>query len=379
MTQSTPFNNDSTSNHLKGDQSVDQFDAPNSKTTIEFPELLKQSFNKVYTGPDSLQKEYSMMLQAGEQILPNGERMSLDTYRRLYNLRFEKELPPYPDKGIWQDFPAWVAWFKLMDKRHLGALASKGGLLLVKWGAIISTLGSVSWASFQYVRTSPIRQQQANNQAWQIIHLAKETEANGGRINALENLVKNGVDLSLLSIPKANLASFDRDRKDYKGINLREAQLWRANLAESTLTKAQLEKAILRYANLKGANLEQANLAEADLRNTYLTGANLEGANLTNANLTRANFAHVNLKDANLTNANLTASYFKGQDLTGVNLKDANLRAADLTNANLTEVKQLNEADLNGTKYNDKTKFPVDFDPTRAGMQEEAVSADTRN
>ncbi len=65
-------------------------------------------------------------------------------------------------------------------------------------------------------------------------------------------------------------------------------RLSRANLKEADLWGANLKRVTLWRTNLKGANLTSANLQEALLWHTYLQGAmmryiNLQGADLTNA------------------------------------------------------------------------------------------------
>jgi uncharacterized protein YjbI with pentapeptide repeats len=67
-----------------------------------------------------------------------------------------------------------------------------------------------------------------------------------------------------------------------------------------------------------------------------LRKANFIGDDLTNADLGSANLTNARLDIANLTNARLDFA-----DLTG-----ANLAGANLTGANLTDVKNLNQAQL---------------------------------
>jgi uncharacterized protein YjbI with pentapeptide repeats len=83
----------------------------------------------------------------------------------------------------------------------------------------------------------------------------------------------------------------------------------------------------LRYADLRKADLHGANLREADLHGALLSKANLSGANLHGALLSEANLRYANLHGANLCEA----------DLTEANLREANLTEADLHNAFLSE------------------------------------------
>ena len=99
-----------------------------------------------------------------------------------------------------------------------------------------------------------------------------------------------------------------------RGANLREANLWGADLREANLREANLWGADLWEANLRGANLREANLREANL-----WGANLWGANLREANLREANLWGANLREANLREANLWEANLWGADLRGAN------------------------------------------------------------
>jgi hypothetical protein len=90
-----------------------------------------------------------------------------------------------------------------------------------------------------------------------------------------------------------------------KGTSLAYANLKNANLYDADLAYASLYRANLENANLKGANLAGANLYYANLKNANLALANLKNANLENADLEGANLAFANLKNANLENAKM--------------------------------------------------------------------------
>ena len=71
-----------------------------------------------------------------------------------------------------------------------------------------------------------------------------------------------------------------KDEEGGERANLREANLYGADLGRADLRGADLGRADLRGADLRGANLREANLYGADLR-----GANLGVADLGRANL----------------------------------------------------------------------------------------------
>jgi uncharacterized protein YjbI with pentapeptide repeats len=413
MTQSTSFNNDSARNKSMISQSVVKSSSDDSIRLEIFsgiPECLQTSFDKVYNGPNLLYKEFSLMEQSNNYMLPNGEKMLSDTYRRLYDLSFENKLPKYPNKWIWEQPADWIEWVKSLKSKHLGALLVKGGRLFVTWGAICTTVGSVAWASGHYILTTSERKQQATNQAWQIINSAKDSAASGGRVDALQSLAKDGVSLAKLSVPKAYLVSHDEGER-YKGINLQGADLRSANLTGATLNKADLSpskssfflvelffpsdsnfsrlaQANLEKASLKGANFEKADLSRADLRDTILVDARLGGADLSRADLRGANLKGADLTDVNLTGvlyddktfltehetqkfvhgkaikiapkSSLKSAYLRGTDLAKANLQGADLTMANLMDADLTTA-ILGKANLTGSLYNKKTKWPKNY------------------
>jgi uncharacterized protein YjbI with pentapeptide repeats len=134
------------------------------------------------------------------------------------------------------------------------------------------------------------------------------------------------VDLRLAQLPRANLTGADFDHA-----NLFQANLAAANLIGADLMDADLHGANLAGATLTSAKLDRANLIEADLSGANLTGADLSGANLAGANLTEAK-----LCDANLFRVSLL-----GADLRGADLKGARCLRTSFDDVDLSEVKGL--------------------------------------
>ncbi len=118
----------------------------------------------------------------------------------------------------------------------------------------------------------------SNYQAWQVINSAQGKGGSGGRIEALGDLLRNGVSLAGITLDDAWL----------EGV-----QLPRATLVRSSLQRANLANANLEGANLEGADLREADLVAADLRRAYLKGANLTGARLSAATLDDADLTDV--------------------------------------------------------------------------------------
>lgn len=160
-------------------------------------------------------------------------------------------------------------------------------------------------------------------------------------------------NLSRADLQKANLVN-----ASLRNVNLNEAQLsgaylFQANLSGASFHKATLYKAKVISANLKLAKMDEANLTEADFTETNLSIANLNKVNAKNAhfekaNLRSADLSEANLQNANLTDADLSMAKLVNADLSNAVLTRANLRGANLTNANLIGT-TLDDTDLSLT------------------------------
>jgi uncharacterized protein YjbI with pentapeptide repeats len=106
--------------------------------------------------------------------------------------------------------------------------------------------------------------------------------------------------------------------KDHGVVNLRGADLSRADLSEAGLSRADLSGADLTYADLSDARLSYADLTDAILNWANLGGA--KGANLGYADLSKADLSGADLSKADLTYAVLSYA----------DLRDANLFRAGL-------------------------------------------------
>jgi superfamily I DNA and RNA helicase len=109
------------------------------------------------------------------------------------------------------------------------------------------------------------------------------------------------------------LTGYALGRRNFRNINLQQADLSGLNLANINLIKANLIGANLTNTCLKEAKLIAADLSNANLTNADLTKAKLMGANLQNSNLTNANFTDTDLTNANLINSDLENYKFKNE------------------------------------------------------------------
>jgi len=219
-------------------------------------------------------------------------------------------------------------------------------------------------------------------------------------IGCPESLTADNVSLDLRGIFADGfvMSNAEMSRVDLRGSHLKSVNLIGANLQSADLTDVNLESVNLIAANLESASLGNANLQSADMRSAnlgsaFLGNANLQSANLSFANLESSNLSLANLQSAYFICANLESAFLDGANLESSNLNYANLYGANLSCANLCGVdlrlrllrndsfkfgrrdgdctiweKSKKEMLLYGAIYNDKTKFPNDFNPKDYGM-----------
>jgi uncharacterized protein YjbI with pentapeptide repeats len=175
------------------------------------------------------------------------------------------------------------------------------------------------------------RKKQLERQAWQLIDGAQGSETSGARRQAIEELYKEGADIT----------SLDADGADLRGINLSGANL----------TGASFKNAILKEANFEGAILKEANFTRADLEKANFKGANLWSADLTGADLCEASLEGTNLSKAVLIKANLCrANFGKYEDKKNKKNGYTKLNASKLIRANIQNV-NFTEVDISGVSF----------------------------
>jgi uncharacterized protein YjbI with pentapeptide repeats len=137
------------------------------------------------------------------------------------------------------------------------------------------------------------------------------------------------------------------DRRDFLN-PLNRAPLWDfrgCDLRGANLVAAHLEGAFLWGTHLEGAGLDDAHLEEARLDDAHLEGARLEDAHLEGASLVAAHLERARLEDAHLERACLIQAHLEGAILVAAHLEGALLVAAHLERANFSEA-HLEGADL---------------------------------
>jgi uncharacterized protein YjbI with pentapeptide repeats len=119
----------------------------------------------------------------------------------------------------------------------------------------------------------------------------------------------------------------------------------------------------LSHLGLDGIDLSGANLSHARLVQTYLTGSNLQDVDFSESDLSSAYLSRADLRRAKFRQAYLFQTGLEQANLEGADFQGANLRGARLRDANLKDT------DLSGAFYNDKTEWPLSFDPEAAGAE----------
>ena len=172
----------------------------------------------------------------------------------------------------------WAAFF-LSNWKFLEMLEYVGSL-------------SVLVAVLFYFSESGDRAKQKHYQAWQVINTAQGKGGSGGRIEALQELNADHVDLVGVDVSGAFL----------QGIRLSGAKLLRSNFSAADSRNGDFRYADFTDSNLSSANFRGSNFYKAWLQGAQLNDADLFGADLTEANLAGANLANADLRDANLSN-----------------------------------------------------------------------------
>lgn len=172
--------------------------------------------------------------------------------------------------------------------------------------------------------------------------------------------------LSFTDLSQSDMSRFDLRGADLRKSKMRKTNLRQANLRQTNLHKADLHGADLQGAGLSWADLNLSNLQEANLSRANLMGTDLKDANLSHADLSQAILNGATLNRANLRGANLTHADLNWADLSGADLRETNMSESNVGWANLSNV-DLSQTNLSGAKYNDQTKWPVNFSAEAAG------------
>jgi pentapeptide repeat protein len=165
---------------------------------------------------------------------------------------------------------------------------------------------SVLIAVIFYFSESGDRLKQKHYQAWQVINTAQGKGGSGGRIEALQELNRDGVPLVGVDVSGAFLQNAQLEKARLLRSNFSAADVRDANFNFADFSDADLRTGNFRGSHLRGASFQRAELQEADLTGADLTGADLSGATLTNADLSNTSLLNLKWRDlGNVKNANI--------------------------------------------------------------------------
>jgi hypothetical protein len=165
---------------------------------------------------------------------------------------------------------------------------------------------SVLIAVIFYFSESGDRLKQKHYQAWQVINTAQGKGGSGGRIEALQELNRDGVPLVGVDVSGAFLQNAHLEKARLLRSNFSAADVRDANFNFADFSDADLRTGNFRGSHLRGASFQRADLQDADLTGADLTGADLSGATLTNADLSNTSLSNLRWRDlGSVKNANI--------------------------------------------------------------------------
>ncbi|MBD2136926.1 pentapeptide repeat-containing protein [Anabaena sp. FACHB-1237] len=309
----------------------------NNSVSEELPDVqkIREQFSEIANTSDPLTREYKFSLLENEAQKLG---ISSENYRRLFETYLQNKIhiPQYPQK--WWLLTAWISWLiKFPKKRKVGTTIL---LTLLEKGVLISLIVSL----VSYYQEAPKRKQQAHYQAWEIINGAKDQSGSGGRIEALQELNKDGVSLRYVILNNADLS----------GISLNNAFLIDANFQNSKLTcitrdNGKEECTKILNTNLSYSNLQGAELYNADFQKSNFFKAKMQGAKLRDTKLKGADFEKAELQGANFPGADLEGANFKGAIICG-DVFDKSTESKKITCANFMGAKSLTATQIKSAK-----------------------------
>ncbi|MBD2295558.1 pentapeptide repeat-containing protein [Anabaena sphaerica FACHB-251] len=143
-----------------------------------------------------------------------------------------------------------------------------------------------------------------------------------------------------------------------------EQENQRLNLTFIDIREANLDRANLKRVDLYCSNLDLASFQEASLQDVSLWNSSLQWVNFSEAILQKVNLAGANLCQAKLNKATLQESFpLAGTNLHLTNLFQANLQQVDLSGAKNLELTQIEKANIDqDTKLPDHIEEVIRFE-----------------
>lgn len=161
-------------------------------------------------------------------------------------------------------------------------------------------------------------------QMWQVLH--RKTGAVLFQGENLTQIVQDNksrftsANMSLISIPGAQLSGTHFDFTVLHGTDLSRSDLSGCAFVGATLTEANLSASDLSLANLSfsdfdRSSLQDANLSSSSISDTTFRGCDLSGANLSKASIWRSDFEGADLRGAVFAGADFNVIWFEPSHL----------------------------------------------------------------
>ncbi|GEM_PF-1518942 len=312
--------------------------AASNETVASEPQDLQQlreSFKRIYKGPDLLRHEYELEQEAARLGI------ALSKYRRLYRLGAKEPLPVLAKAWRSTGGRIWK-WSGLGEKQgwdYLQLLISASVPFVLFFAGEYFT--NKANAQQEAIAADRYRQEALSQYFDQMTQLL--IDKNLRHQTDPRNEVREMARARTLS----TLQELDGNRKGLVLKFLNEESLISLN------QKGSKQKDPI--VNLEGSNLKEVSLTHGDLSSTCLVDTIMKNADLSYALLEHADLRKAFLKQANLSHA----------DLKDADLRDSTLKRSDLSHADLSGAK------LKGATYDNLTKFPEHFDPEKAGLRKQ--------
>lgn len=127
----------------------------------------------------------------------------------------------------------------------------------------------------------------------------------------------------------------------------------KALMQDVTMVEAKFKRSDLRHTDMRRADLAGSEFIASDFKGADLTSASAQKVDFSGSHFIGARFDHANLQGAKLDGALLKHTQF-GNAM----LKEASFTGANLSDANLSQVRGLEQSQLNDACGNPATQLP---------------------
>lgn len=192
---------------------------------------------------------------------------------------------------------------------------------LEPWGILLAVIGlGITLWTFKIERED--REEDRINRA------ISQFSERIGRIDALNVLIRNKVDLRYLVAPQAFIA----------GANLSGLDLTGANFESAIMDEVSFSKTILKKINFQHSSLENSKFVESKLVEISFKDANLVSANFSSAFFESVVIEYTSLHDTNFLNAHFMKTNFDNLLISSSNFSDASFYDVNFTDVVFEDV-----------------------------------------